>query len=122
VDYSEVFVISLYSYVTLLYVTLIILLTLRSLVELQLLSTLPSTVQFPNLEASQQNIFFYGVGFISPMPDPHPVEDQGFTFFGSPPLTCQDNSAMQAPPLCQSMDTLGETFHILYTHTHTHMV
>jgi len=51
-------------------------------------------------------------------------------FVGSPPLTslgwetltvatllttsCQDNSAMQAPPLCQSMDTLGETFHIIY--------
>jgi len=66
-DNSAIFVISLYSYVTVLYVTLIILLPLQSLVELQLLSTLPFTVQFPNLDASQQNIFFNGGGVVSPM-------------------------------------------------------
>ena len=79
-DNSAIFVISLYSYVTVLYVTLIILLALQSLVELQLLSTLPSTFQFPNLEASQQNIFFfYGVGLSAPCPTPK-LEDQGITF------------------------------------------
>ena len=102
-DYTAIFVISLYSYATLLYVTLIILLALQSLVELQLLSTFPSTFWFPNLEASQQNVFFYGVGLSVPCLTPN-LEDQVIIFCW---VTTFDLSGMGDPNSSYATDSIA---------------